>query len=91
MRHRSGFSFRYAYGFVRDVLPRIETPYAALTDRGSCYGFNQWRKLCERAGKKPIFGFEVAVTNNIGEKKPRQDYVTLLALDGLAELNRVLS
>lgn len=91
MRHRSGFSFRYAYGFVRDVLPRIETTYAALTDRGSCYGFNQWRKLCERAGKKPIFGFEVAVTNNIGEKKPRQDFVTLLALDGLTELNRVFS
>lgn len=89
MRHRSGFSFRYAYGFVRDVLPRIETPYAALTDRGSCYGFNQWRKLCERAGKKAIFGFEVAVTNNIGEKKPRRDYVTLIALDGLTELHRV--
>lgn len=89
MRHRSGFSFRYAYGFVRDVLPRIETPYAALTDRGSCYGFNQWRKLCQRAEKQPIFGFEVAVTNNMGEKKPRLDYVTLVALDGLTELHRL--
>ena len=89
MRHRSGFSFRFAYGFVREVLPRIETPYAALTDRGSCYGFNQWRKLCERAGKKPIYGFEIAVTNNIGEKKPRQDFVTLFALQDLTELNRV--
>lgn len=87
MRIRSGFSFRYGYGFLRDLLPRIETPYAPLTDRGSCYGFNQWRKLCAKADKKPIFGFEVAVTSSLNAKETDRAYVTLLALDALGPLN----
>lgn len=87
MRIRSGYSFRTAYGFIEDVIKRIETPFAPLTDRGSTYGFNRWRKLCEKYGKKPIYGFEVAVTDSPNAKVMSFSHVTIIATDSLAPLN----
>ena len=85
MRIRSGYSFRTAYGFPRDVLPCIETPFAPLTDRGSCYGFNQWRKLCAKAGKKAIYGLEVGLAASMSSKI--SSYATLVAIDNIAKVN----
>ena len=90
MRIRSGYSFRTAYGFLEDVLARIETPYAPLTDRAAAYGFNQWRKLCAKAEKKPIFGLEFAVTDSPNAKVMNLNHVTLIATDKLAPINRAL-
>lgn len=87
---RSGFSFRTAYGFIEDVMARIETPYAPLTDRASAYGWNQWRKLCEKSGKKPIYGVELAVTDSPNAKVMNLNYVTLIATTSLGPVNRAL-
>lgn len=85
MRIRSGYSFRTAYGFLKDMIPCIETPFAPLTDRGSCYGFNQWRKLCAKAGKKAIYGLEVGVAPALGQRP--ETFVTLIALDNISKVN----
>lgn len=90
MRIRSGFSFRTCYGFLEDVMDRIDTPYAPLTDRGSAYGFNSWSKLCEKNGKKPIFGVELAVTDSPNAKVLSLSHVTLIATTEIAPVNRAL-
>lgn len=90
MRTRSGYSFRTAYGFLDDVLDRIETEYAPLTDRASAYGFNRWRKLCIKKNRKPIFGVELAVTDSPNAKKMNLNYVTLIATESLAPVNAAL-
>lgn len=89
MRVRSGYSFRTAYGFLEDVMDRIETDYAPLTDRGSTYGFNRWRKLCEKNGKRAIYGLEVAVTDSLNAKTMNLCHVTIIATTDLAPLNAV--
>lgn len=90
MRTRSGYSFRTAYGFLENVISKIETEYAPLTDRASAYGMNKWRKLCEKKGKKPIYGVELAVTDSPNAKKMNLNYVTLIATESLAPVNAAL-
>ncbi len=90
MRIRSGYSFRYAYGFLEDVISRIQTDFAPLTDRGSAYGFNRWSKLCKERGKRPIYGVEVAITPSPNSKILNLNHVTLVATDSLAPVNRAL-
>lgn len=89
MRIRSGYGFRTSYGFLEDVMERIETPYAPLTDDASGYGWNQWRKLCKKVGKKPIYGIELAVTPSMHSKVMNMSKVTLIATTDLAPLNRI--
>ena len=90
MRTRSGYSFRTAYGFLEDVIARVESDYAPLTDRASAYGFNRWRKLCQKAGKRPVFGIELAVTDSPNAKKMNLNHVTLVATSSLAPVNAAL-
>ena len=90
MRIRSGYSFRTAYGFLEDVLSRIETPYAPLTDRGSAYAFNRWRKLCIKKQLKPIFGVELAITDSPNAKQLNLSHVTLVATSSLGPVNAAL-
>lgn len=90
MRIRSGYSFRTAYGFLEDVISRIETDYAPLTDRASAYGFNRWRKLCKKQNKRPIFGVELAVTDSPNAKKMNLNHVTLVATTSLGPINSAL-
>jgi DNA polymerase III alpha subunit len=90
MRIRSGYSFRVAYGFLEDVMARVETPYAPITDRASTYAFNQWRKLCEKKQVKPIYGVELAVTDSPNAKVMNLNHVTLVATTSLGPINRAL-
>lgn len=90
MRTRTGFSFRTAYGYLEDVIERIDTPYAPITDRGSAYGFNNWTKLCKEKGKQPIYGIEVAVTDSPNAKVMNLNHVTLIATTSVAPVNRAL-
>jgi DNA-directed DNA polymerase III PolC len=90
LRIRSGYSFRTAYGFLEDVIARIEGEYAPLTDRASAYGFNRWKKLCAKQGKKPIYGIELAITDSPNAKKMNLNHVTLVATNHLGPLNAAL-
>lgn len=90
MRIRTGFSFRVAYGFLEDVIAAIDTPYAPITDRGSAYGWVEWRKLCRNRDLKPIYGLEVAVTDSPNAKQMNLNHVTLVARNSLTPINKAL-
>ena len=93
IRIRSGFSFREAAGSIDDVLSRlveIGMKEAPITDRASTFGFYRWDKAARKAGLRPIFGVELAVTRSINEKKPAYDHVTFVAKDSVAPLNRLV-
>lgn len=71
-------------------MARVETPYAPITDRGAAYGFNRWTKMAEKLGKKPVYGFEVAVTDSPNAKMLNLNHVTLVATSNLAPLNKLI-
>ena len=93
VRCRTGFSFREAAGNLDDVLSRlveIGSTEAPITDRASTFGFYRWSKAAKKAGLRPIFGVELAVTRSLNEKKPTFDHVTFVAKDSLAQINRLV-
>lgn len=90
MRIRSGYSFRAAYGHLTDVLERIDTPFAPLTDRASCFGFVKWTKLCKANGKQPIYGVELAVSPEPTAKKVTKCHFTFIATTSLAPLHSLV-
>lgn len=93
LKIRTGYSFRQASGKLDDVMDRLKeigAPYAPITDRASTFGFHRWKKLADKAGLKPVFGVELAVTPSINAKKPAADYWTFTAKDSLAPINRLV-
>jgi DNA polymerase III alpha subunit len=89
-RIRSGYSFRAAYGHLPDVMAAIDTPYAPLTDRASCFGFVKWTKLCKANNKQPIYGVELAVSPEPTAKKVTKSYFTFIATDNLLPLHSLV-
>lgn len=82
MRIRTGYSFRSAVGKLPDVMEAIKVsgmPFAPITDRGSIFGYVKWMKLCKENGIKPVFGIELAVSENPQAKKPIMDHWTFIA------------
>lgn len=90
MKQRTGYSFRTAFGHIKDVMDVTPWSFAPITDRASTFGFNRWTKLAKSVGKKPVFGVELAVTPSIHEKKPVRTYMTFMAREGLAEINALV-
>lgn len=91
MRLRTGFSFRSAVGMIEDIMPRVETPYAAITDRASTFGFSKWAKAAKKADKRPLYGIEIAVSPEPTAKKVTRSYWTFIATDSITPINQVLS
>lgn len=93
LKIRTGYSFRQASGKLDDVMDRLKeigATYAPITDRASTFGLYRWKKLADKAGLKPVFGVELAVTPSINAKKPAADYWTFTAKDSLAPINRLV-
>lgn len=93
IRIRSGYSFREAAGKLDDVISRLKeigATEAPITDRASTFGFQRWTKAARKAGLRPIYGVELAVTQSPNEKKPTYDYVTFVAKTEVAPLNRLV-
>ena len=93
LKIRTEFSFRNAYGpieLVCDYLQRTGCKVAAITDRNSTFGHISWAKHCAAKGIKPIFGVELAFTDDITSRERRQQlyYLSLLARSnaGLKEI-----
>lgn len=90
---KSGYSFRVAVGTLDEVMARLQTieaPFAALTDRASTFGFVRWGKMAKKAGLKPVYGVELAVTDSLTAKKPTVDHWTFIAKDELGPLNLLI-
>jgi DNA polymerase III alpha subunit len=93
MRLRTGYSFRVAAGELTDAISRIQEigwPVAPITDRASTFGWVRWEKLVKGAGLRPVFGIELAVVANLGEKKPTTDNWLFFGIDSVAPLNRLI-
>jgi len=90
---RTGYSFKKVYGHLKDVLSRLQEcgyPAAPIADHCSTFGFVRWNKLCEKAGIKPVFGVELPVTTNLGDKRPILDNWTFIAKDSLRPLHDLI-
>ena len=93
MRIRTGYSFRNAVGqlkYVAERLTEIESPIFPISDRGNTFAFSQWKKIADKAGKKPVFGVELAVSESIQEKKPVFAHWTFFAKDDIASINQLV-
>jgi DNA polymerase III alpha subunit len=91
MRVRTGYSFKTAYGHLRDVKARLlELGWERLpiSDRNSTFAFNRWSKMTEG---KAAFGVELAVTQRYYEKQGATDWWTFFATDSLADLHALIS
>lgn len=94
MRIRTGYSFKHSVGRLNKVMDRlieIGASAAPVSDRLSTFAFNRWSKLAEKNSLSPIFGVEIGVTAELGEKKPTLDYWTFFAISDLKDLNRLFA
>jgi len=88
-RIRTGYSFKTAWGHLRDVSARLDEigwTRQPITDRESTFGFARWSKMV----KAPLFGVELAVVPALGEKYPARDWMTFLAIDQLSTLHELV-
>ena len=93
MRIRSAYSFRYAYGKIDDVHSRVMElgwPAAPISDRLSTFGFVEWDTLCQKANMKPVFGVEIGVTAQLGQKKPAVSHFTFFAINHIRSINELV-
>lgn len=92
MRIRTGYSFRAATGKLDEVIDRLKVcgySHAPISDRASAFAWVRWSKLAKKADLKPVFGIELAVTEDLSAKKPSVDYWTFFAKDDLLALNEL--
>lgn len=90
---RTGYSFRAAVGHLDDIAARIKDigwTHGPITDRCSTFGFNRWTKACAKHGLQPVYGVELAVTRELGAKKPILDYWTFIARDDISALHDLI-
>jgi DNA polymerase III alpha subunit len=93
MRIRTAYSFRYAYGKIADVHKRVMElgwPAAPISDRMSTFGFVEWDTMCEKANIKPVFGVEIGVTAQLGQKKPAVSNWTFFAINNIRSINNLV-
>ena len=93
-RIRTGYSFRQSVGKIDSVLARIKEvglTHAPITDTASTFGWVKWKKATSKAGLRPVFGVELAVTRQLGEKKPVVDHWTFIAQKDLKPLHELIS
>lgn len=90
MRIKTGYSFGNAFGHLPSVISRLQEvgmKFAPISDRMSTFGFTRWTKAAKKAELKPIYGVELAVTSQWGDKKPIIDYWTFFARSSLRPLH----
>lgn len=93
MKIRTGYSFRVAVGHTADVIDRIKAigwKVAPISDYLSTFGFNKFTKAAKKAGLRPIYGVELAVTTRIGDARPVSDNWTFFAKDELRPLHDLI-
>lgn len=91
---RTGYSFGAAVGSIDDVINRLKdigSEYAPISDRNSTFGFTRWNKAALKNEMKPIFGVELGVVPDLGEKKPNVDFFRFLAKDDLRPLHDLVN
>tara|TARA_R110000751_G_scaffold24907_2_gene68143 strand:- start:44 stop:2857 length:2814 start_codon:yes stop_codon:yes gene_type:complete len=88
LRTRTEYSFRKAYGRINDVIDSCPEKSLGIADSGT-WGHVAFSKACKKAGKKPLFGAEIAVVEDAKERsKQPANYMAFIAKnnDGLSEI-----
>src|SRR5690606_7333736 len=79
---------------IDDVMARlveIGAAHVPITDPASTFGCVKWKKAAQKAGLKPVFGVELAVTPTIHENKPSMDYWPFNAKDSIEPINDLIA
>jgi DNA polymerase III alpha subunit len=71
-------------------LSELGWPAAPIADRSSTFGFVPWTKACKDANLRPVYGVELGVSANWGEKRPRIDNWVFLAKRSLSDLHALV-
>ena len=76
---RTEYSFRTAYGPVKKVIDTAEGDAVGICDTGT-WGHVAFQRACEEAGKKPLYGVEIAFVDDARsrEKQPT-NYMSFIA------------
>lgn len=88
LKCRTEYSFRTVFGQISKVLAATSGPIG-ICDRGGTWGHVQFDAACKAAERKPIFGVEIAVVDNMKSKtKQGINYMSFLAQNnaGLQEI-----
>jgi DNA-directed DNA polymerase III PolC len=90
---RTGYSFHTAIGHIPEVISRLSeigATIAPISDRNSTFGFIKWNKAAKKAGLRPVFGVELAVTPELAGKKSIVDWCRFIAIDSIQPLNELI-
>ncbi len=90
---RTEFSFREVYGPLGKVLAATDGPIG-ICDRNSTWGHVTFAKQCKAAGRKPMFGVELAVVPDVTRKEKQPvNWMSFLARnnDGLQEMYELVT
>ena len=94
LRNRTEYSFKAAFGKLKDVVSVNQGTAAGICDRGGTWGHVQWAKACKAEGIKPIFGVELAVVKDMDERDRQPvNYMAFLAKSaaGLREIYELVT
>jgi DNA polymerase III alpha subunit len=90
---RTEFTFREVYGPIEKVLAATAGP-VGICDRNGTWGHVSFAEACKKAGRKPLFGAEIAVVENMKLKeKQGVNWMSFIAVNeaGLRELYELVS
>lgn len=90
LTNRTEFSFRNAYGHVKEVVARNAKfgKVAGITDFNT-FGFVRWNKACKEVGIKPVFGVQIPVVVNLDKsRRSHRNIMSFIAMNekGLSEI-----
>jgi DNA polymerase III alpha subunit len=93
MRIRSEYSSRVAYGKLQNVHNKVlslKWNAAPISDRLSTYSFASWQDLCDEVKIKPVFGVELGVSAQLGQKRPAISYWSFFPVTKLRSINELV-
>lgn len=94
LRCRTEYTFSGAYGPLPKVIAAVgDAPALAITDRHGTWGHVAFEKAMTKAGKRPIFGVELAVVSKLERERHPANYMAFLARTnaGLQELYELVT
>lgn len=73
---RTEFTFKAVYGHLDAVASKLASmgSYGGMTDINNTFGHIRWKSACDKAGIKPIYGVQLAVTDGLGNKIRRYPF-----------------
>ncbi|MCP3685790.1 MAG: DNA polymerase III subunit alpha [bacterium] len=76
MNCKTEFTFKKVYGHLDKVAEKCAQTgeWGGMADLGNTFGHIRWKKACEKAGIKPIYGVQLPVTESLQRDVRRYPY-----------------